>query len=108
MNQYAIAEPPIATLASLSGKAFPVRRIYCVGRNYAEHVKEMGGDLREKPFFFMKPADAILPNHKIMPYPPATSDLQHEVELLVAMRGGGRDIAVADVAGLIFGYAVGL
>src|ERR1700733_3921660 len=57
MSTYAIAAPPVATLPTLSGAPFPVRRIYCVGRNYADHVKEMGGDLREKPFFFMKPAD---------------------------------------------------
>jgi fumarylpyruvate hydrolase len=107
MSNYAIPEPAVVSLPSRAG-AFPVRRIYCVGRNYAEHVKEMGGDLREKPFFFMKPADAILHNHKIMPYPPATSDLQHEAELVVAMRGGGSDIPVAAVDEMIFGYAVGL
>jgi fumarylpyruvate hydrolase len=105
---YAIPAPPVATVQVVGGEPFPVHRIYCVGRNYAEHVKEMGGDLREKPFFFMKPADAILAGGGTMPYPPATQDLHHEVELVVAMQGGGTDIPASTVDDMIFGYAVGL
>ena len=108
MGTYAITEPPIVTLPVQGRNPFPVRRVYCVGRNYAEHVKEMGGDLREKPFFFMKPADAILPAGKPMPYPPGTADLQHEVELVVALQGGGSNIPPDKVDEIIFGYAVGL
>jgi len=108
MGNFAIAEPPVVTLPVRSMKPFPVRRIYCAGRNYAEHVKEMGGDVREKPYFFMKPADALLPSGKRMPYPPATSDLHHEVELVVALQGGGSNIPPEKAGELIFGYAVGL
>src|ERR1700722_2951786 len=108
MSTYAIAAPPIATLPTLSGTLFPLRRIYCVGRNYADHVKEMGGDLREKPFFFMKPADALLPNGATMPYPTETKNLHHEVELVIAMQGGGKAIHPDAVEDKIFGYAVGL
>jgi fumarylpyruvate hydrolase len=87
---------------------FPVRRIYCVGRNYAEHAREMGGNPeREPPFFFMKPADAILTGGR-MDYPPKTADLQHEVELVVALSRGGRDIPAAAALDCVFGYAVGL
>ncbi|MBK6629690.1 MAG: fumarylacetoacetate hydrolase family protein [Betaproteobacteria bacterium] len=87
---------------------FPVRRIYCVGRNYAEHAREMGGNPeREPPFFFMKPADAIVTDGR-MTYPSKTADLQHEIELVVALSHGGRDIPVADALDCVFGYAVGL
>lgn len=96
-----------------AGRAFPVRRVYCIGRNYAEHTREMGGNPeRETPFFFMKPTDAIQPigadtvaDHA---YPPGTSDYHHEVELVVALNGGGRDIAVERALQFVFGYAVGL
>ncbi len=96
-----------------AGNAFPVRRVYCIGRNYAEHTREMGGNPeREAPFFFMKPTDAIQPvgadavaDHA---YPPGTSDYHHEVELVVALKGGGRDIAVENALEYVFGYAVGL
>ena len=88
---------------------YPVRRIYCVGRNYAEHVKEMGGDpSREAPFFFMKPADAIVQSGAAAPYPPQTEDFHHEIELVVAIGKRGRDIAPADAGAYIFGNAVGL
>lgn len=87
---------------------FPVRRIYCVGRNYAEHAREMGGNPeREPPFFFMKPADAILTGGR-MDYPSKTADLQHEIELVVALARGGRDIPAAAALDCVFGYAVGL
>lgn len=91
---------PLPVTAPIAGSdlRFPVRRIYCVGRNYAEHAKEMGGDAsREPPFFFMKPADALVSDGRF-PYPPLSADVQHEVELVVALGAGGR----------IFGHAVGL
>jgi fumarylpyruvate hydrolase len=88
---------------------FPVRRIYCVGRNYAAHAREMGKDPdREPPFFFMKPADAIVPGGGAVKYPPGTADLHHEIEMVVALNRGGSDIAAADALGYVFGYAVGL
>jgi fumarylpyruvate hydrolase len=93
---------------------FPLHRIYCVGRNYAAHAREMGSDpLREPPFFFTKPADAIVPCYDTIstpvavPYPPRTRDLQHEIELVVAIGTAGSDIAVSAAESHIFGYAVG-
>jgi fumarylpyruvate hydrolase len=94
------------------GGEFPVHRIYCVGRNYVEHAKEMGFTGREPPFFFMKPADAVLPVAEgevgRMPYPSLTKDLHHEVELVVAIGTGGRAIPAADAMRHVWGYAVGL
>lgn len=91
---------------------FPVRRVYCVGRNYADHAREMGFTGREDPFFFCKPADAILyvPEGETgeMPYPPGTSNLHYEIELVVALGGGGRDLDIEQAAACIYGYAVGL
>lgn len=91
---------------------FPVHRIYCVGRNYVEHAQEMGHTGREAPFFFMKPADAVLlaaPGQTVaMPYPTLTSNLHHEIELVVAIGVGGTNIKAADAGKHIFGYAVGL
>ena len=107
--------PPAAPAsAPVVGRAerFAVHRIYCVGRNYAEHAREMGFTGREPPFFFMKPADAVLPvaqgetGH--LPYPTLTQDLHHEIELVVAMGKGGRNIAAGDAMQHIWGYAVGL
>ncbi len=87
---------------------FPVRRIFCVGRNYADHAREMGADpLREPPFFFSKPADAIVPNNVTIPYPPRTNNLHHEVELVIALRKAGKDIPVANALDHVFGFAVG-
>ena len=106
--------PPAAMPAVpvVGGGDFPVRRIYCVGRNYAEHAQEMGFTGREPPFFFLKPADAVLPvadgETGQMAYPPLTHNLHHEVELVVAIGLGGRDIAAADAARHIWGYAIGL
>ncbi|MEB0139198.1 MULTISPECIES: fumarylacetoacetate hydrolase family protein [unclassified Undibacterium] len=95
-----------------SADYFPVHRIYCVGRNYAEHAKEMGDSGREAPFFFSKPADAVLPvaagARGCMPYPSRTKELHHEVELVVALSSGGSHITLADAASHIWGYAVGL
>jgi fumarylpyruvate hydrolase len=91
---------------------YPVHRIYCVGRNYADHAKEMGFAEREAPFFFMKPADAVLPaaagTVAEMPYPGETSNLHHEIELVVAIGRAGREIAQSRAASHIWGYAVGL
>jgi fumarylpyruvate hydrolase len=87
---------------------FPVRRIYCVGRNYNDHVAEMGGiPGREPPFFFQKPADALLLDENF-PYPPASSNVHHEVELVIALHSGGKNIAVEDASRHIYGYAVGI
>jgi len=95
-----------------SDSVFPVNRVYCVGRNYAEHAREMGFTGREAPFFFCKPADAVLyvPEGETgeLPYPSRTSDLHHEIELVAALGGGGRDLSVEQAAACIYGYAVGL
>ncbi len=92
-----------------SAERFPVHRIYCVGRNYAAHAQEMGAAVeRETPTFFMKPADAVWSGDDPVPYPPATSNLQHEIELVVALQSGGRDIAASAALDCVFGYAVGL
>jgi fumarylpyruvate hydrolase len=87
---------------------FSVRRIYCVGRNYAEHAREMGNDPKESPFFFCKPADAVVASGRRLPFPVKTADLHHEVELVVALHEGGANIRAADALTLIFGYAVGI
>ncbi|HEY6335711.1 MAG TPA: fumarylacetoacetate hydrolase family protein [Alphaproteobacteria bacterium] len=104
---------PLWELPSLpivgSTERFPVRRIYCVGRNYAEHAREMGHDpTRELPFFFMKPADAIVQNGATIPYPVRTKDVHHEIELVVALKSGGLDIAVEKALDHVYGYAVGI
>ena len=99
---------PVLPVAE-SSKMFPVGRIYCVGRNYAEHAREMGHDPdREPPFFFMKPADAIVQNGATIPYPQATKDLHHEIELIVAIGKGGADISADKALDHVFGYGVGL
>jgi fumarylpyruvate hydrolase len=87
---------------------FPVHRIYCVGRNYAAHAREMGMDPeRDPPFFFSKPADAVVANGTPVPYPPRTANLHHEIELVVAIGTGGRDIPLAGALDHVYGYAVG-
>ena len=107
-----IAAPKPATVPVVGGGEFPVRRIYCVGRNYAEHAQEMGFTGREPPFFFLKPSDAIVTvpygTTGEIHYPPLTANFHHEVEMVVAIGLGGRDIAAADAARHIWGYAVGL
>jgi len=110
---YVFAAPPQAVVpVQGTSDLFPVHRIYCVGRNYAEHAKEMGFSGREPPFFFAKPADAVLPAPEgetgDFPYPPATKDLHHEMELVVAIGRRGTNIAAADAPGFIWGYAAGL
>ena len=105
-----IPAPPAPSLpVDGSAQRFPVRRVYCVGRNYAAHALEMGHDPdREDPFFFQKNPDGLLPGGGRFPYPPATNEVHHEVELVVALARGGRDIAVADALSHVYGYAVGI
>jgi fumarylpyruvate hydrolase len=106
--------PPAIISVPVAGKAerFPVHRIYCVGRNYEEHAKEMGFTGREPPFFFLKPNDSLVlvnPGETgSMPYPPLTQNLHHEIELVVAIGKGGKNIKAADAFSHIYGYAVGL
>ena len=109
MSEYVIAAPTQAAVPVVGGGAFPVRRIYCVGRNYAEHAREMGHDPdREPPFFFMKPADSLVIGGADMPYPPLTGDLHHEIELVALLGAGGSDVSEAAALRLVWGYAVGL
>src|SRR5919109_4773251 len=106
---YVIPPPPQPAIP-VAGKSelFPVRRIWCVGRNYLEHIKEMGQDEREPPFFFAKPADAIVADGATVPYPPLTKDLHFEIELVVALNGGGRNVPTERALDLIYGYGVGI
>jgi len=108
--EYVIPAPPIPSLPVEGSDArFPVHRIYCVGRNYADHAREMGGDPdREPPFFFCKPADAIVADGHDFPYPGQTEDVHHEMELVVALGKGGADIAVDRALDHVYGYAAGL
>src|SRR5665647_3555499 len=106
---YVISPPPQPTIAVAgTSKVFPVRRIWCVGRNYIEHIREMGQDERAPPFFFAKPADAIVADGGTVPYPSLTKDMHHEVELVVALKSGGRNIPVGKANECIYGYAVGI
>ena len=110
VTDFVIPRPAAATLAVVGDEArFPVRRIYCVGRNYVDHIREMKeADERDPPFFFQKPTDAIVEDGGVVAYPPITADLQYEVELVIAIGQGGRDIPVDRALGHIFGYAIGL
>lgn len=110
MSSYVITAPAVPSLAVAGSlERFPIRRVFCVGRNYGAHAREMGSDPnREPPFFFTKPADAVVPASGAVPYPPATRDLHHEVELVVALGAGGADIAPEDAMSLVWGYGVGL
>ena len=90
------------------GKSFPVRRIWCVGRNYLEHIREMGNDERAPPFFFAKHADMIVQDGATIPYPPLTKDFHHEVELIVAMKSGGLNIPADKALDHVYGYSVGI
>lgn len=108
-SNFVITPPPAPAVPVAGGGSFPVRRIFCVGRNYAEHVREMGGDpTREAPFFFTKPADAVLTGGADMPYPSRTSDLHHEMELVAAIGRGGSDIKPGEALAHVYGYAAGL
>ena len=109
MTDFVIPVPPTPSVPVTGGGRFPVRRIFCVGRNYAEHAREMGHDPdREPPFFFTKPADALVTDGADMPYPSGTADLHHEVELVIALGRGGAEISVAEAARCVWGAAVGL
>ncbi|WP_031555390.1 fumarylacetoacetate hydrolase family protein [Parvularcula oceani] len=104
----AIPEPVIAQVEG-SGDGFPVRRVFCVGRNYADHAREMGGDPdREPPFFFTKWAETVVPSGSVIPYPQGTSDFHFEAELVVAIGKGGRDLTPEQSLGHVHGYAAGL
>jgi len=108
-SRYVITPPPQAAIAVAGGdKLFPVRRIWCVGRNYVEHIREMGQDERLPPFYFAKPADAVVPDGATVPYPSLTKDMHHEVELVVALKSGGRNIKVDKALDTIWGYGVGI
>ena len=107
MNLFDIKQPSV-TIAD-SDDRYPVRRIYCVGRNYGAHAREMGHDPdREPPFYFMKPADALVDNATAVKYPPRTTDFHHEIELVVAIGRGGSNISKKHALEHIFGYAVGI
>ncbi|CAN5334272.1 fumarylacetoacetate hydrolase family protein [soil metagenome] len=111
MTHFAFPPPALSTVpVEGSDAVFPVRRILCVGRNYAAHRREMGGDERDPPFFFAKPADAVvvLMEAGEVAYPVATHDLHHEIELVVALKSGGANIAVEAAMDCVFGYAVGV
>jgi fumarylpyruvate hydrolase len=109
-TNYVFAPPATVSVGVIGESArYPVRRIYCVGRNYAEHAREMGHDPdRELPFFFQKNPDNLVLNNKDFPYPTMTSNLHHEIELVVAMGKGGRDITAANALEHVYGYALGI
>lgn len=101
--------PSVTARIAASALRFPVHRVYCVGRNYAEHAKEMGSDpTREPPFFFCKPADAIISDALPVPYPPRTHNFHHEVELVLALHRGGKNLSLEAAAECIYGYAIGI
>ena len=107
MNLFELSQPTVAIAGS--DDRYPVRRVYCVGRNYGAHAREMGHDPdREPPFFFMKPADAVVCETGKVRYPPRTNDLHHEIELVVAIGKGGSDIPINQSLAHVFGYAVGV
>ena len=108
MPSYVIPQPPQPAIAVAgSDQLFPVRRIWCVGRNYLEHIREMGNDERAPPFFFGKHADMIVQDGATIPYPPLTKDFHHEVELIVALKSGGLRIPAEKALDHVYGYAVG-
>lgn len=108
MSELVVPAPEPVLVPVQGGGFFPVRRVYCVGRNYAEHAREMGHDSREPPFFFDKPADAVVIDGAPMAYPPQTGDLQHEIELVVAIGKDGAAIGEHAALEHVFGYAAGL
>ncbi len=108
-ESYVITPPAAPTLAVAgTSKRFPVRRVWCVGRNYVEHIREMGQDEREPPFFFAKPSDALVADGATIPYPSLTKDFHFEVELVVALKSGGRNIAADKALACVYGYGVGI
>lgn len=108
--RYLIDPPAIPSLPVIGREErFPIRRVFCIGRNYAEHAREMGATVdASAPMFFCKPADAVVTDGADVPYPQATTDLHHEVEMVVALKAGGRDLNATQAAEAIFGYGVGL
>jgi fumarylpyruvate hydrolase len=110
MSENYVISPPTLPSLPVAGntKLFPVRRVWCVGRNYLEHIREMGNDEREPPFFFAKPSDALVRDGSTIPYPSLTKDFHFEVELVVALKSGGRNIPVAKANDCIWGYGVGI
>lgn len=110
MTEFVIHPAPQASVAVAGSQArFPIRRVFCVGRNYAAHAREMGKDPdREPPFFFTKPADAVVPAEGTVAYPPLTENLHHEIELVVAIGKGGANVTPAQALDLVWGYAVGV
>jgi fumarylpyruvate hydrolase len=110
MSENYVISPPVPPSLPVAGssKLFPVRRVWCVGRNYLEHIREMGNDEREPPFFFAKPSDALVRDGSTIPYPSLTRDFHFEVELVVALKSGGRNIPVAKANDCIWGYGVGI
>ena len=110
IQNFVFQAPPVASVAVHGTDArFPVRRIFCVGRNYEAHAREMGKDpTRDPPFFFMKPSDAVIDDGESVPYPPETNDFQHEIELVVAIGADGANIPESEALDHIFGYAVGI
>lgn len=109
MPDFVFTPPPPVSVAVTDGRLFPVRRIFCVGRNYAAHAREMGNDPnREPPFFFTKPADALVPGGQDTHYPSETKNLHHEIELVVAIGAGGRMIDPAQALSYVFGYTIGV
>jgi fumarylpyruvate hydrolase len=111
MHMPFVFDPPAQPSLGVAGSdhRFPIRRVFCVGRNYAAHAREMGNDpSREPPFFFMKPADAVVSMHMPIPFPPETESLHHEVEMVVALQSGGRNLSQEGALAAIWGYGVGL
>lgn len=110
MTDYVLPPPPVPSVAVANSAArFPVRRIFCVGRNYAAHAREMGRDPdREPPFFFLKPADTVVDDGATIPYPPETQNFQYEIELIVAIGTGGRNIPVERALDHVWGYGIGI
>src|ERR1700723_1247851 len=107
-TSFVIPRPPQPSLpVGGEAKSYPVRPIWCVGRNYLEHIREMGNDERAPPFFFAKHADMIEPDGATIPYPPLTRDLHHEVELIVALKSGGLNIAADNGLNHVYGYSGG-
>ncbi|MBN8938434.1 MAG: fumarylacetoacetate hydrolase family protein [Rhizobiales bacterium] len=109
MTEFVLPPPPVASVATAAGKRFAVRRIFCVGRNYAAHAREMGKDpTREPPFFFLKPADAVVDDGAIIAYPPETANFHYEIELVVAIGRDGANIPEAEALSHVWGYGVGI
>ncbi|TAL82544.1 MAG: FAA hydrolase family protein [Rhodanobacter sp.] len=107
---FVFSPSPVSSLPIIGSELrFPIRRVFCIGRNYAEHAREMGSSVdKSAPMFFCKPADAVIGDGADVPYPQATSDLHHEVEMVLALGRGGRDLAAEQAEAMIWGYGVGL